>query len=554
MRTDTFCFVARASRVAFLLLLVLHVAAPALASGYPRRIAVAPFESLAKEDIGSTVAVLPRLVASRLMALAGAEVLLLPAGGKSPADAAREAKYPLLLQGTVSKLGKGYSIDAVVTDLSDGKSAGAFFAAAATEDDIIPQLGILAGEIAEKVFGVQGAVRAASPAPAVPAPVAVPVVVPSAIPSPGVASPAGAPVAPPVDAAATNASLTPGALAAGWVPSAITKIGESDKIPDELHGVATVRSDSSGNGLVAAYGKNTIYLYRVEGQELLPYTRIRRPLTSHILFVDAMDLDGDGEKEILVNELVGESVRSFVLKRKGDVYEKSGEETRYFLAVLPEWKGKPALAGQYQGVETPFSGKIVLLRWDGRSFFPTETLPHNTGIAPLWSGVLGLSSARFGKEWRLMYTDAEAYLRVLDEDGKSRYKSRTRYGQGLNFFEWGPVIKPEERRKQFPLRLPARLAQGSGEIPLVLTTEVRRGLLDLVGGSYDSTRLVLLRWEGEEFLEKAGTQGTSQYLSGADFLSSPDFRKGGRVIVSSIEQQAIFFKDPVSRLFLYRVE
>jgi len=111
---------------------VLASPVPASAAGYPRRIAIAPFASLTKEDIGGTVAVLPRLLASRLMALAGADVLLLPAGGKSLEEAAREAKYPLLLQGTVSKLGKGYSIDAAVTDLSTGKSAGAFFTAAAT--------------------------------------------------------------------------------------------------------------------------------------------------------------------------------------------------------------------------------------------------------------------------------------------------------------------------------------------------------------------------------------------------------------------------------------
>ena len=103
---------------------------------------------------------------AELMALAGADVVLLPAGGASPEAAAREAKVPLLLQGTVSKLGKGYSVDTTVTDLETGKTAGAFFAAAATEDDIIAQLGVLSGEISEKLFGVQGAIRATACSPA----------------------------------------------------------------------------------------------------------------------------------------------------------------------------------------------------------------------------------------------------------------------------------------------------------------------------------------------------------------------------------------------------
>jgi len=86
---------------------VLASTVPASAAGYPRRIAIAPFASLTKEDIGGTVAVRPRLLASRLMALAGADVLLLPAGGKSPEEAAREAKYPSCSRGRSPSSGKG---------------------------------------------------------------------------------------------------------------------------------------------------------------------------------------------------------------------------------------------------------------------------------------------------------------------------------------------------------------------------------------------------------------------------------------------------------------
>ena len=157
-------YVARTVLCAVLLLsCVFAFAAPACAAGYSRRIAIAPFASLAKEDIGATVSILPRLLGSRLMALAGADVVLLPAGGKIPEAAAKEAKVPLLLQGTVSKLGKGYSVDTTVTDLETGKTVGAYFAVAATEDDIIAQLGVLSGEIAEKLFGVQGAIRVVPP-------------------------------------------------------------------------------------------------------------------------------------------------------------------------------------------------------------------------------------------------------------------------------------------------------------------------------------------------------------------------------------------------------
>jgi hypothetical protein len=518
-------------------------AVPASA-GYPRRIAVAPFVSLAKEDIGSTVAVLPRLLASRLMALAGADVLLIPAGGKSPEEAAREAKYPLLLRGTVSKLGKGYSIDTTVTDLSTGGSAGAFFTAAATEDDIIAQLGVLSGEIAEKLFGVQGAIRAvtpASPAQASSAPVPAPVA-PQAI---GGGSPVPSP-----QAAAPSAAPAPTTLAGGWIPSSMKSVGESDKISDELYGVSTVETDADGNTLVAAYGKTALYLYRVKGTDITPFTRITQPLEHHILDVCAMDIDGDGSREILVTDLVGERVESFVLKKKGDTYQEAAGGIHYYLAVLPDWMGKPVLVGQYQGIDTPFQGRIVTLRWDGKTLVEGEKLPQDTNILPLSSGLPGLSSARFGKEWRLIYTDANSNLRVLDATGKSLYRSTNQYGSVPDFFEWGPIIELDGRRKWYPLRNAVRVAAGGGENPMVLIPEGKVGVLSTVS----STRLVLLRWEGGEFVEKAGTQGSGRFITGADFLSPTDFGKEGRIVASAIDQSGSFFKDKVSRLLLFRVE
>ncbi|MBP2678286.1 MAG: hypothetical protein H6Q82_1351, partial [Deltaproteobacteria bacterium] len=51
-----------------LLSCVLATTSPATVAEAPRRIAIAPFEALTKEDIGGTVSVLPRLLASRLTA------------------------------------------------------------------------------------------------------------------------------------------------------------------------------------------------------------------------------------------------------------------------------------------------------------------------------------------------------------------------------------------------------------------------------------------------------------------------------------------------------
>ncbi|NNG47083.1 MAG: hypothetical protein HKM86_08235, partial [Deltaproteobacteria bacterium] len=199
------------SRSVLAVFLLLTVSSAATAADYPRRIAIAPFAILGPhEEIRQTVDILPRLVSSRLMAMTGAEVLLLPPGDGLPEDAAKGAGLPLLLKGSVAKLGAGYSIDVTVTDLTTGQLAGAFFAAAATEDEIILRLGDLAADISEKMFGVKTA-RAYAPPP-VSYPAAAP---PSAAPAP---TPSGAPVTPPAvdQPAPAPAPAAPDTLQSGW--------------------------------------------------------------------------------------------------------------------------------------------------------------------------------------------------------------------------------------------------------------------------------------------------------------------------------------------------
>jgi len=521
---------------------------PAIAAGYSRRIAIAPFASLTKEDIGATVSVLPRLLASRLMALAGADVVLLPPGVKAPEAAAKEAKVPLLLQGTVSKLGKGYSVDTIVTDLETGKTAGAFFAAAATEDDIIAQLGVLSGEISEKLFGVQGAIRATpSPAPVAASPAPAATLAASGIAATGSPSVVAASTPPPVSVPATPAE--------GWTPSSIKKVGQSDKIADEIYGVVAGDVDADGNGEVVTWGRSTIYVYRVKGDEILPYTRISRSIQNHFLNVEAIDLDGDGKKDLVVTNLQGDRLTSFVLLRKGDGFVETPGATPHHLVVLREWNGRNVVAGQRQGFGEPFQGKIYAMKWDGKSLSEGEPLPLDTAILPVsGGGVYSLSTWPSAKDGRWLYVDVEEKLRVLDAGGKSVYKSKGNFGVPADGFEYGEIDRLEGRYRSLSLRRPPRGVAGSGGEPLVLVTDVRKGALQKMIGSIESSRVVILQWEGGGFTERAASPNIDFFYTGVDLLPTGGLKRGGRIIASVIEQAGSAFKDRVSRLVLLRVE
>jgi hypothetical protein len=478
-----------------------------------------------------------------MMAMAGADVLLLAAGGKSPEEAAREAKYPLLLRGTVSKLGKGYSIDATATDLETGKTAGAFFAAAATEDDLIAQLGVLSGEISEKLFGVQGAIRAVPP-PA-PAPLAIP-----AVPAPAPASSAlPQPSSPPP--VAISAPAKGGAPDERWIPSSMKRISRSDRIQDELHGIVAGDVDAAGNGEVLAFGKRILYIYRVKDKELLPYTRVTKGLPGHILNVEAVDLDGDGKKEILVSGLEGDYLGSSVLKRKGDVYEPVARRIPYYLVVLPDWQGKPAVVGQQLGSDTPFKGRLFTMSWTGKTLAEGAPLPADTRTAPLSSGIPGLSSARIGGEGRLVYTDPDGHLRILEESGKTEYRSGGSYGAATDDFEYGLYL-PRVGKSRSPVKKAARVSAGADGSAVFVIPKVRRGLINF-SALQESKSITILQYTDGELVERADTGEGDYAYSGADFFPPSPLRKGGIVIASAIEKSGITEK-AASRLLLFSVE
>ncbi|HBO68864.1 MAG TPA: hypothetical protein DD658_01420 [Deltaproteobacteria bacterium] len=516
------------------------------AAEYPRKVAIAPFTVLTpQEDLRNIVPVLPRLLSSRLMALSGAEVLLLTPGETPPEDAAKKAGYPLLLRGTVAKLGGGYSIDLAAADLAGGKAAGAFFASADTIDAIIPRLDDLAADISEKLFGVKTAARVSAPAPAGPPSAYLPPPPAAGQTPPAVPSEASVPPS-------AKPSAVPPLPAKDWTPSSLSKVAESGRIADELYGIVSGDVDSEGNGEVVAYGKKILHLYRVKGSELLPFTRITEGLPDHIFNVEAVDLDGDGGKEILVTGLDGEEIRSSVWKRKGDIYEKIAGRIPYHVVLLPDWQGKAVLVGQQKGGDTPFSGKIYEMSWDGKSLAKGAPLPADTSRAPLTSGVMGLSSARFGEQWRWIYTDENDNLRVLDAVGSTEYKTGMKYGWSGDSFEWGLYL-PRVGKTRYPVRKAVRVSRDPGGRLTLLVPEQGDQFINIEAFSR-AKRLVLLQWSGGEIVEKAGTPKGDRIYSGADYLPGAVLIPGGKVIASAIERSGGVLKGGISRLVLFRVE
>jgi transposase-like protein len=191
------------------------------------------------------------------------------------------------------------------------------------------------------------------------------------------------------------------------------------------------------------------------------------------------------------------------------------------------------------------------MSWTGKTLAEGAPLPADTRTAPLSDGIPGLSSARFGKEWRLIYTDKDGHLRVLDASGKTESRSGGNYGAATDDFEYGLYL-PKAGKSRNPVRKAARVSAGADGSAVFVIPKVRTGFLN-VSSLQEARSIALLQWTDGEFVEKANTEDADYAYSGADFFPPSPLRKGGKVIASAIEKGG-FAKGAASRLVLFSAE
>lgn len=530
--------------------------APASAAG-SAKVALAPVSALtAPDEVKGLLPVLPRLLASRLTAASGAEVILLPAGGVS-VDAAKSAGASILVETTVTKVGKGYSIDASATDLASGAPAGAFFVEAATEDEIIPKLGELSAQMAEKLLGARPTARPVAQAPvaAPAAPVAVAPVVPT-VPASSIPGITYAPAAPATTAVSTIPGISyaqPAGSTGGPVTMSMRKVSTSDPFVDEFLGLVVGDSDANGDGEVIAFGPRTLYIHKVKGAELLPYTRIVRPTQDHILSVEAFDLDVDGKKDLLVTMISNDRIWTIVYLRRGDTFQElPSAKVGALMGVLHDLNGKAVVVGQTPGFDNPYSEKIDIYKWDGKTLVVDGQLPADVHLNPLAAGGLpGLSACVLGGDQRLLYVDEKFRLRILETTGKPLTKSKEFYNWVGDYFEWGPHQFSEGGKRKFYLRRPFRPFKAAGQTLFLAVNVKEPSAVDRMSAGNPASRVVVLRWDGTEMVEVGATPFTEYLSAGAGILPAG---RGGKVVSAVVEEPPGLLRTARSRLVLHTLE
>ncbi len=152
--------------VFFLLFFSISVSGSQAQDSPGKTVGINPLTIHSAKDVSYLQAGIRSMIASRLAADAGVRVDLIAPGQPSSAT----ESYDYQIDGSLTSLGSGLSLDVEVVDSKHKETPRHFYATAATENDIIGAVDKLASEISHDVFSAPKATEAAAGSTSAPAP------------------------------------------------------------------------------------------------------------------------------------------------------------------------------------------------------------------------------------------------------------------------------------------------------------------------------------------------------------------------------------------------
>ncbi len=472
------------------LILFLLPAPPAILGSEGGKVVVLPFNVVAKEDLSLISKSVPRLFSSRLSEETGWEVTL--GDEKEPLSALKATGADYAVAGTITKLGRAYSLDLILFDVK-GQRKGGFYTSADNIDKIIGGLDELAQKVSKSLTGVEKEGRSA---PTTPSPQQL-----ENSPKPS----------------SLSGDKKAGRKTSEKEFTEITRVSDLGDLPGVINRVAAGDIDGDGVYEVAFMGRHRIYFYRFEGEKIKPLITIDRGKGSHLINIDTFDIDGDGVEDFIVTELSYSIPTSFVVGNvEGRIKIKFGD-LRGYLAVFEGYGGKKTLVVQDTGFESPYADKAYVARLEGKKLKKGAAIriPMNEERV---MGIVGMNAfSREGKQ-RFILIDQYEKLRVSNPEGQIFWKSSEYYSGALDFFESSDLDIGLMEKKRYYLAGRLKRVPSDAKV-LFLAREAPKPLLSGIR-SFSWSRVVLLEWDGDGFVRKIEGKKVNGLISDCALIRS----------------------------------
>ncbi|MFA7404050.1 MAG: VCBS repeat-containing protein [Pelobacteraceae bacterium] len=486
--------------VPVLMALLLCIAAPEASHAAPLKTHVAEFTVVGVPDSEALKVTLQGILTSRLTP---SLVQLV----EKPDQA------EILVSGSYALFGTTFSLDALIKNRGDN-SLTKVFEQGEGQENVIPAIGRLARKIDAELARKPATLAAATPAPPVPSPAAVP---------PG----AKERHAIPSESSAQSSS-------GGW---------SSAPLDGEFVSMATGRTLPSGERELFLANERTIRAY-LKGRELRQVAEITIPAPGKILAIDSADLDRDGTPELYVSIMDREFPGSRVYRFDGTAFALIADDQRWFFRGIGTDITSRTILVQEMAAGGTFYGDVRELVRAGNRFTTKnpQKLPR-TGTIFNSLRVAGTAGSGY-----YVVLDGDGHLLLYSPGGAEVWKSSDSYGGSEKHFKHESLellrSTGDQYRWTFLEQRITALKDGTLLVPHNTGTYT-------VGNnrSYNKHAMFAFEWNGAVLKEKWSTRPSPGYL--ADYAFDQD---SGEVLQLEVVQRAGMFSKGRSVITTNRID
>ncbi len=327
-----------------------------------------------------------------------------------------------LVTGSITQMGTSLSIDAKVIHALEPADTQYFFASAANENEVLSALDQLAAEISLQVFKVQ-AKHPGKPL-STPSTKPKPETIPFQTAHPDRAFLAGAPaIASPTVAVPTVPKTSPSG----------TTFTKSQNFKMDILAMDAGDVDGDGEDEIILAKKSKLIIYKQEADKLSEVKTFSSGARFHIHSISVADLNQNGIMEIYVSAAGSERPNSFALEWQNNSFDYIFNDAQWYIKVINLPNEGTTLVGQRAGMDTAIAPGLFRVEQNDGSITAGKKLAVPQGINLFNFAMADLDGDGLHE---IIAIDDSDHLRVHTANGKKLWASSDLYG-GMKRFIGG---------------------------------------------------------------------------------------------------------------------
>lgn len=190
---------------------------------------------------------------------------------------------------------------------------------------------------------------------------------------------------------------------------------KSQQFSNEFKGVDIGDVNEDGLNETVFIDSSNIFIYQKKGDAFKLLQRITGGKYENYIALDVADVNQNGIKEIIVSNISGQTVNSFVIEFKKGRFETIASNLPWFLRIIENEDSGPMLLGQRRGLDNPFDTPIYEIKWQNGKYVEGRRMKIPQGLS-----IYGLTMDKLGKSGaeRIITLNSDDYLCIFEQSLK----------------------------------------------------------------------------------------------------------------------------------------